>query len=225
MHWDSRNRAALGADRKRYLPGLAFIGKCEVAVFDRRSAIRACNRGQRGADCIKELRNCLVKHIIDGHCGVLFQKRRFLPHKRPLTAASFVSRLSAYSVGGIGTERWGVSNSAAKEITRCPSVETGGPCRSRAVNTELGGISRVRCHLPLAKCMKLRCHTDSNPIAPTICFLGLARKSAPRANHNLTHSSLDHLRFHPQCLQECALRRPCFIAVALGVDIQRRLNA
>jgi hypothetical protein len=37
------------------------------------------------------------------------------------------------------------------------------PCHSRAVNTELHRISRERCHLPRAKCMKLRSGVCSTP--------------------------------------------------------------
>ena len=45
------------------------------------------------------------------------------------------------------------------------------PCHSRAVNTELGRISRDRCHLPQANYMKLRLHGDSIPSALTILLV------------------------------------------------------
>jgi len=42
---------------------------------------------------------------------------------------------------------------------------------------------------------------------------------------NSSPRSLNHLRRKTQFLEECALRRPCFIAIALRVEIERRLNS
>jgi hypothetical protein len=39
------------------------------------------------------------------------------------------------------------------------------PCRFRAVSAQLQGISRDRCHLPLANYMKLRFGRDSIPVS------------------------------------------------------------
>ena len=66
-------------------------------------------------------------------------------------------------------------------------------------------------------------------MAPTICFLRLAGKSVPRARpHNPAHSLkavTESCRRKTLFFEECALRHPCFIAIALDVEIERRLNS
>ena len=52
-------------------------------------------------------------------------------------------------------------------------------------------------------------------------FPGVVPKTS---THNPAHISLHHLRIHSQRRQIVPLRRLCFIAVVLRVQIERRLN-
>ena len=70
---------------------------------------------------------------------------------------------------------------------------------------------------------------DSNPIAPTIfsnagCGDSI-RKLQPTIQPTGIERSLDHLRRESHFLEERPLRGPCFIAVPLRVEIERRLDA
>src|SRR5258705_8984240 len=44
------------------------------------------------------------------------------------------------------------------------------------------------------------------------------------STHNPTHNSLHHRTAHTKCRKIVALRRPCFIAVFLRIQIERRLD-
>src|SRR6266478_6329708 len=64
----------------------------------------------------------------------------------------------------------------------------------------------------------------SSPPRPTIYFNELPGVVPKTSTHNPAHISLHHLRTHSERRQIFPLRRPCFIAVVLRVQIERRLN-
>src|SRR6266851_919292 len=64
----------------------------------------------------------------------------------------------------------------------------------------------------------------SSPPRPTICFSRLPGVVPKTSTHNPAHISLHHLRTHSERRQIFPLRRPCFIAVVLRVQIERRLD-
>src|ERR1022692_947149 len=78
--------------------------------------------------------------------------------------------------------------------------------------------SAVECHLHTVEV------TGSNPVAPTIFSKGLRGIRPKSPSTNRSTYALNHLPDQPQFLKKSPWRRPGFIAIALRVEIQRRLD-
>src|SRR5260370_24575902 len=71
-----------------------------------------------------------------------------------------------------------------------------------------------------------------SPMCPVQCVTYVSGRSSSRlpgvvpktSTHNPAHISLHHLRTHSQRRHIFPVRRPCFVAVVLRVQIERRLT-